>query len=68
MMRYEVSRLLAPSVPGSTAGRRQDIARFDRVLTNPKVMLDQIIKGWGAPTGIMTRDRGILAIQDNFSK
>ncbi len=45
-------------------GRRCEIVRFGRFLSNPRVTVDRLIEGWGAQTAPACAGRHVLAIQD----
>jgi hypothetical protein len=45
-------------------GRRREIVRFGRFLSNPRVTVDRLIEGWGVQTATACAGRHVLAIQD----
>jgi len=45
-------------------GRRREIVRFGRFLSNPRVTVDRLIEGWGVQTAPACAGRHVLAIQD----
>jgi Transposase DDE domain len=45
-------------------GRRREIVRFGRFLSNPRVTVERLIEGWGAQTATACAGRHVLAIQD----
>ena len=45
-------------------GRRREIVRFGRFLSNPRVTVERLIEGWGVQTATACAGRHVLAIQD----
>ncbi len=45
-------------------GRRREIVRFGRLLSNPRVTVARLIEGWGEQTASACAGRHVLAIQD----
>ena len=45
-------------------GRRREIVRFGRLLSNPRVTVERLIEGWGEQTASACAGRHVLAIQD----
>lgn len=45
-------------------GARRGIVGFWRFLSNPRVTVQTLIEGWGAPTAVACAGRHVLAIQD----
>src|SRR5207244_4330880 len=48
----------------AAGGRRAQIVRYGRFLSNEKVSLDALLAGWGEPTAVAASGRHVLAIQD----
>ncbi len=46
-------------------GRRREIVRFGRFLSNPRVTVERLIEGWGVQTAPACAGRHVLAIQDS---
>jgi hypothetical protein len=45
-------------------GRRREIVRFGRFLSNPRVTVERLVEGWGVQTATACAGRHVLAIQD----
>jgi hypothetical protein len=45
-------------------GRRREIVRFGRFLSNPRVTVERLIEGWGVQTATACAGRHVLALQD----